>query len=58
MGKKNRGHKLCHSALAAYDIDIALIDRIIEHVEGNEEEIAELLNPHCEIPGWLFNDKN
>lgn len=58
LGKKNLGHKLCQTALAAYDIDMALIDRIIKRVEGGEEEMANLLNPHCEIPGWLFDDEN
>jgi hypothetical protein len=58
LGKKTLGHKLCQTALAAYDIDITLMNRIIERVESNEEEMANLLNPHCEIPGWLFDDED
>ncbi len=57
-GKKTLGEKLCYSALAAYDIESALIQRILKQIDGNEQEIATLLNPHCEIPGWLFSDDN
>lgn len=58
LGKKNLGHKLCQTALAAYNIDIDLINRIVKRIEGDEEEMANLLNPHCEIPGWLFYDES
>ncbi|NSW92573.1 MAG: hypothetical protein HPY74_18280 [Firmicutes bacterium] len=55
-GKEILGQKLCHTALAAYNIDRALVDKIIESIDDNEHEMANLLNPHCEIPSWLFED--
>jgi hypothetical protein len=58
LGKKALGHKLCQTALAAYDIDRALMNRITKRVEDSEVEMANLLNPHCEVPGWLFDDEN
>lgn len=57
-GKRALGYKLCRTALSAYDVDIALMDRILEQIEGNEQEMAGLLNPHCEVPSWLFDDEN
>jgi len=57
-GKRNLGRKLCQSALAAYEIDGALIERIMKRVEGDEQEMSNLLNPHCEVPGWLFHNED
>ncbi len=54
-GEKNLGHKLCRTALSAYEIDPILCERIISRIEGGEAEIALLLNPHMEVPGWLFD---
>lgn len=56
-GKGTLGRKLCYTALAAYDIDKALVERIIESIDRNEQEMANLLNPHCEIPAWLFEGR-
>jgi hypothetical protein len=55
QGKKELGFKLCRTALLVYEIDSTLIDRILKVIEGEEYEIAQLLNPHVEIPDWLFN---
>lgn len=56
QGKKNLGYKLCRTALSAYEIAPDLIERILNHIEGDEQEIAQLLNPHVEVPGWLFGN--
>ena len=58
QGKKVLGFKLCATALSAYDIESNLIQRILSLIEGEEYEIAELLNPHMEIPVWLFRNKD
>ena len=55
QGKRELGFKLCRTALSVYEIDSNLIDRIINLIEGEEYEISQLLNPHMEIPHWLFN---
>ncbi len=52
--KRELGFKLCRTALSVYELDSNLIDRILKLIEGEEYEIAQLLNPHVEIPGWLF----
>lgn len=57
-GKRDLGYKLCRTALSAYNIDMDLMDRILNRIENNEQEMAHLLNPHCEVPGWLFNGGN
>lgn len=54
QGKRELGFKLCRTALSVYDIDSNLIDRILNLIEGEEYQIAQLLNPHVEIPYWLF----
>ncbi|WP_366921791.1 hypothetical protein MFMK1_002207 [Metallumcola ferriviriculae] len=56
QGKRELGYKLCYTALSVYKIDSGLIERIINLIEGEEYEIAQLLNPHVEVPGWLFNE--
>jgi hypothetical protein len=55
-GKKTLGQKLCYTALVAYDIDKALVEKIMESIDSNEKDMANLLKPHCEIPAWLFED--
>lgn len=55
QGKKELGQKLCRTALLAYEIDHILISRILNMIEGEEYELSQLLNPHVEVPDWLFN---
>ncbi len=55
QGKRELGFKLCRTALSVYEIDSNLIERILNLIEGEEYEIAQLLNPHIEIPHWLFS---
>ena len=57
-GDKSVGEKFCYTALSAYGIDHAVIRRIMAHIEGSEQEMATLLNPHVEVPYYLFeNDR-
>ena len=56
QGRKTLGDKLCRTALSAYRVDPSLIERILRQVEGKELELATLLNPHLELPGWLFDE--
>ncbi len=57
-GHKTVGEKFCYTALSAYNIDHAVIRRIMAHIEGSEQEMATLLNPHVEVPHYLFkNDR-
>ena len=55
QGKKELGQKLCRTALIAYQIDHSLISRILNIIEGEEYELSQLLNPHVEVPDWLFD---
>ena len=57
QGKRELGRKLCRTALSVYEIDPSLINRILDLIEGEEYEVAQLLNPHLEVPDWLFNNK-
>ena len=58
QGNKVVGEKFCYTALAAYEIDHAVIRRVVAHIEGAEQEMATLLNPHFEVPHYLFeNDR-
>lgn len=55
-GKPDLGQKLCSTALQAYGLDTSIVHRILRYVEENAEEMADLLNPHIEVPGWLFDE--
>lgn len=55
QGKTELGFKLCRTALSVYGIEAGAIERIMSRIEGSEAEFSLLLNPHLEIPGWLFD---
>ncbi|MDD3927093.1 MAG: hypothetical protein PHT33_10610 [bacterium] len=57
LGKKTLGHKLCYTALRAYSIEEDLIRRILSGVDEHPEEMTTLLNPHLEVPDWLFGNE-
>jgi len=56
QGNKTLGEKFCYTALSAYNVDHGVIRRIIDHLEGSEQEMAVLLNPHVEVPHGLFKN--
>ena len=56
-GNKALGEKFCYTALSAYAIDHAVIRRIMAYIEGSEQEMATLLNPHVEVPHYLFENE-
>ncbi len=55
-GNKTVGEKFCYTALSVFNIDHGVIRRIIDHIEGSEQEMATLLNPHVEVPQELFGN--
>ncbi len=55
-GNRTVGEKFCYTALSAYGVDHAVIRRIVAHIEGSEQEMATLLNPHAEVPYELFKN--
>lgn len=55
QGKTELGFKLCRTALLAYGVESGAIERIMSRIEGSEAKFSLLLNPHLEIPGWLFD---
>jgi hypothetical protein len=38
-----------------YGVEPGAVELIVGQIEGREAEFSLLLNPHLEIPGWLFD---
>lgn len=56
VGRKELGHKLCHTALSACYVEESVIHRVLSYIDDHDEELADFLRPHLEVPSMLFEE--